>query len=256
MRYCVGPGWFCPHLDTGIRTRKGLEIIMVKLVVVRHGQSLWNLANRFTGWVDVDLSDNGVAEAKKAGKLLAAEGIVFHGAFTSVLKRAIRTLWIILDETDLMWVPIHCSWRLNERHYGALQGRDKAQTAEAYGKEQVHAWRRSYAISPPPLSDPDVKAMRNDPRYAGLEKSELPQSESLKDTLERVLPYWHQIIVPELRKQRNLIISAHGNSIRALVKHLDGISDSDIVGLEIPTGVPLVYDLDADLHPIKSGYLE
>lgn len=228
---------------------------MVKLIVVRHGQSLWNLANRFTGWVDVDLSDNGMAEAKRAGQLLAAEGIAFHVAFTSVLKRAIRTLWLILDETDRMWVPVQCSWRLNERHYGALQGRDKAETAAEYGKDQVHIWRRSYATPPPPLSDEDMTALSADPRYADLKEGELPRCESLKDTLERVLPYWHNTIVPELRKKKNLVISAHGNSIRALVKHLEGISDSDITDLEIPTGVPLVYDLDAELHPTRSAYL-
>ncbi len=229
---------------------------MGKLVIVRHGESLWNLANRFTGWVDVDLSENGVAEARKAGHLLAAEGIIFHAAFTSVLKRAIRTLWIILDETDLMWIPIRSAWQLNERHYGALQGRDKAETAQAYGDDQVHLWRRSYATPPPPLSEEDRAALGSDPRYADLKKEDLPTCESLKDTLNRVLPYWHRAIVPELKMQKDVIVSAHGNSIRALVKHLDGISDSDIAELEIPTGVPLVYELDADLRPIHSAYLK
>lgn len=232
------------------------EAMMGKLVIVRHGESLWNLANRFTGWVDVDLSENGVAEAQKAGHLLAAEGIVFHAAFTSVLKRAIRTLWIILDETDLMWIPIRSAWQLNERHYGALQGRDKAETAREYGDDQVHLWRRSYATPPPPLSEEDRFALQSDPRYADLRKEDLPTCESLKDTLNRVLPYWHQVIVPELKMQKDIIISAHGNSIRALIKHLDGISDSDIVGLEIPTGVPLVYELDAELRPTQSAYLK
>jgi len=229
---------------------------MGKLVIIRHGQSLWNLANRFTGWVDVDLSEKGMAEAKKAGQSLAAEGIIFHAAFTSVLKRAIRTLWIILDETDLMWVPIACSWRLNERHYGGLQGLDKAKTAEIYGSEQVHIWRRSYTTPPPPLADEDAAAMQADARYTDLRKDDFPKCESLKDTLERVLPYWHNAVVPELREQKNVIISAHGNSLRALVKHLDGLSDEEIVNVEIPTGVPLVYELDTDLRPIKSAYLE
>lgn len=229
---------------------------MAKLVIVRHGQSEWNLANRFTGWVDVDLSTNGVAEATKAGRLLAAEGLAIDAAYTSVLKRAIRTLWLILDETDRMWIPVHCSWRLNERHYGALQGLDKAQTAQKFGADQVHIWRRSYATPPPALDEDGLLVLRTDPRYADLADGDLPGSESLKDTQDRVLPYWHETIVPELKQGKNLIISAHGNSIRALLKHLDGISDADIAGLEIPTGAPLLYELDDGLHPMNKTYLE
>ena len=233
-----------------------MSVLMAKLVIVRHGQSEWNLANRFTGWVDVDLSTNGVAEATTAGRLLAAEGLAIDAAYTSVLKRAIRTLWLILDETDRMWIPVHCAWRLNERHYGALQGLDKAETAQKFGADQVHVWRRSHATPPPALDEDGLLALRSDPRYADLADGDLPRSESLKDTQDRVLPYWHERIVPELKQGKNLIISAHGNSIRALLKHLDGISDADITGLEIPTGVPLLYELDDGLRPTNKTYLK
>lgn len=228
---------------------------MHRLVLLRHGESIWNLENRFTGWTDVDLSERGIQEAQEAGRLLKAEGYTFDVAFTSVLKRAIRTLWIVLDQMDLMWIPIHISWRLNERHYGALQGLNKKETADRYGLEQVHAWRRSYDVPPPPLDEKDERHPRFDPRYAGLGAKELPASESLKDTLERVLPYWHEGIVPCLKRGGRPIISAHGNSLRALVKYLDGVSDQDIVELNIPTGIPLVYELDEGLCPVNRYYL-
>lgn len=228
---------------------------MTKLVLLRHGESIWNKENLFTGWYDVDLSEQGKAEAKRAGELLKAEGFTFDVAFTSVLKRAIRTLWIAMDEMDLLWVPVERSWRLNERHYGALQGLNKAQTAEKYGDEQVLIWRRSYDVPPPPLEETDPRYPGFDPRYAGLSKFDLPKAECLKDTVERFLPYWHETIAPIIKSGKKVIIAAHGNSLRALVKYLDNVSDEAIVGLNIPTGVPLVYELDDDLKPIKNYYL-
>jgi 2,3-bisphosphoglycerate-dependent phosphoglycerate mutase len=224
-----------------------------KLVLCRHGQSTWNLENLFTGWTDVDLTDQGRAEAGDAGRQLRARGITFDVAFTSVLKRAIRTLWIILDEMDLMWLPVERSWRLNERHYGALQGLNKAQTAAQHGEDKVKIWRRSYDIAPPPLADDDPRHPRFDPRYRGV--AGLPATESLKDTLARVLPYWQDRIAPRLRAGDNVLIAAHGNSLRALVKMLDDISDAEITELNIPTGVPLVYDLDDALKPRHREYL-
>jgi 2,3-bisphosphoglycerate-dependent phosphoglycerate mutase len=226
-----------------------------RLVLLRHGQSIWNLENLFTGWIDVDLSDQGRLEAEEAGRLLRAEGIAFDMAFTSVLKRAIRTLWIALDGMDLMWLPVERSWRLNERHYGALQGLDKAQTVEKHGAEQVKVWRRSYDIPPPPLSRDDPHHPRFDRRYAAVPAAEMPSAESLKDTLARVMPFWNARIAPELAAGRNVLVAAHGNSLRALVKMLDGMSDQAIVELNIPTGVPLLYDLDSNLRPRSSRYL-
>jgi 2,3-bisphosphoglycerate-dependent phosphoglycerate mutase len=228
---------------------------MTRLVLLRHGESIWNRENLFTGWTDVDLSDQGKAEAEQAGKQLKSEGFSFDIAFTSVLKRAIRTLWITLDVLDLMWVPVEHSWRLNERHYGALQGLNKAQTAAKYGEEQVLVWRRSYDVPPPPLEESDPRYPGSDPRYRELSSSELPVTECLKDTVARFLPVWHQTIVPAIQGGRKVIITAHGNSLRALVKHLDHVSDQDIVGLNIPTGVPLVYELDEKLSPLKHYYL-
>jgi 2,3-bisphosphoglycerate-dependent phosphoglycerate mutase len=226
-----------------------------KLVLLRHGQSIWNLENLFTGWIDVDLSPQGVTEAGEAGRLLKAEGIAFDVAFTSVLKRAIRTLWITLDGLDMMWLPVERSWRLNERHYGALQGLDKAQTVARHGAEQVKIWRRSYDIPPPPLDGNDPTHPRFDRRYASVPPGEMPSCESLKDTLARVLPFWQSRIAPELTAGRNVLVAAHGNSLRALVKMLDQMSDADIVELNIPTGVPLLYELDAALKPVSSRYL-
>jgi 2,3-bisphosphoglycerate-dependent phosphoglycerate mutase len=226
-----------------------------KLLLLRHGQSIWNLENLFTGWVDVDLTELGRQEAQEAGRLLKAEGIVFDLAFTSVLKRAIRTLWIALDEMDMMWLPVERTWRLNERHYGALQGLNKTQTVEKHGAEQVKVWRRSYDIPPPPLPLTDAGHPRYDRRYAAVPPGELPAAESLKDTLARVLPFWSMRIAPELAAGRNVLVAAHGNSLRAIVKMLDGISDSDIVELNIPTGVPLLYVLDEQLKPVTSRYL-
>ena len=228
---------------------------MYKLVLLRHGESIWNKKNLFTGWVDVDLSEKGIAEAKKAAVLLQEEGYTFDIAFTSVLKRAIRTLWIVLDGMDLMWIPVERSWRLNERHYGALQGLNKAETAEKYGDEQVLIWRRSYDTRPPELKETDVLYPGNDPRYKHLSKDELPLAECLKDTKARFLPYWHQTIAPSIKAGKRVIIAAHGNSLRALVKYLDDISDKEIVKLNIPTGIPLVYELDENLKPIKNYYL-
>ncbi len=219
-----------------------------RLVLVRHGQSTWNLENLFTGWTDVDLTELGRAEAAEAGRLLAAEGFAFDLALTSVLKRAIRTLWIVQDTMDRMWVPVERSWRLNERHYGALQGLDKAQTVALHGAEQVKIWRRSYAVPPPPLADDDRRHPRFDPRYALLPPADLPATESLKDTLARVEPYWSARIGPELRAGRHVLVVAHGNSLRALVKMLDGMSETEIVGFNIPTGVPMIYDLDRQLR--------
>ncbi len=226
-----------------------------KLLLLRHGQSIWNLENLFTGWIDVDLSEQGRQEALEAGRLLKAEGIAFDIAFTSVLKRAIRTLWMALDEMDLMWLPVERTWRLNERHYGALQGLNKTQTVEKHGADQVKIWRRSYDIPPPPLPTTDPGHPRFDRRYAGVPAGELPSCESLKDTLARVLPFWNARIAPELLAGRNVLVAAHGNSLRALVKMLDGMSDSAIVELNIPTGVPLLYELDAALKPLSSRYL-
>jgi 2,3-bisphosphoglycerate-dependent phosphoglycerate mutase len=228
---------------------------MIKLVLLRHGESIWNKENLFTGWTDVDLSEQGKAEANQAGELLKAEGFTFDVAFTSALKRAIRTLWIALDALDLMWIPVEHSWRLNERHYGALQGLNKAQTAAKYGDEQVLVWRRSYDEPPPPLEKSDPRYPGTDPRYRGLSPSEIPLTECLKDTVARFLPYWHQTIVPAIKSGKKVIIAAHGNSLRALVKHLDQMSDHDIVGLNIPTGVPLVYELDQELKPLRHYYL-
>lgn len=226
---------------------------MHKIVLIRHGESQWNKENRFTGWYDVDLSDKGREEAKAAGQLLKAEGFTFDAAYTSVLKRAIRTLWSMLDELDLMWIPQTTSWLLNERHYGGLQGLDKAETAAKYGDEQVKIWRRSYDIAPPDLAKTDERYLGNDPRYANI--ADFPATECLKDTVERVVPYWLNEIAPKVASGKRLIIAAHGNSLRALVKYLDNIADDEIVNLNIPTGVPLVYELDPDLRPIKSYYL-
>ncbi len=228
---------------------------MPTLVLLRHGESTWNKENRFTGWTDVDLSETGLAEAHEAGRLLREEGFRFDVAYTSVLKRAIRTLWIALDELDQMWLPIHNSWRLNERHYGALQGLNKAEMAVKFGEEQVKVWRRSYDVPPPALEPDDERFPGRDPRYAGLAATEIPRCESLKDTVARFLPYWHSDIAPALRDGRRVLVAAHGNSLRALVKYLDGISDEAIVGLNIPTGVPLVYELDAELRPVSHRYL-
>jgi 2,3-bisphosphoglycerate-dependent phosphoglycerate mutase len=226
-----------------------------KLILVRHGQSIWNVENLFTGWTDVDLSDQGRKEAAQAGRELLKEKFEIGIAFTSVLKRAIRTLWIMLDEMDRMWVPVERAWRLNERHYGALQGLNKAQTVEQYGEAQVKIWRRSYDTPPPKLDLDDERHPRFDPRYAGIDAAELPCTESLKDTLQRVLPYWHSRIAPELRAGRNVLVAAHGNSLRAMVKMLDNVPESEIVELNIPTGVPLLYELDPKLKPLSSRYL-
>jgi len=228
---------------------------MYTLVLLRHGESAWNLENRFTGWTDVDLSPKGIEEAEAAGRLLKAGGYVFDVAHTSVLRRAIRTLWITLEGMDLMWIPVRNNWRLNERHYGALQGLNKAETAQKFGDAQVKIWRRSYATPPPALALDDERYPGRDSRYANLPKDLLPLTESLKDTVARFLPYWHDRIVPDVLGGRRVLIAAHGNSLRALVKHLDGVSDDAIVELNIPTGIPLVYELDKDLRPIRSHYL-
>jgi 2,3-bisphosphoglycerate-dependent phosphoglycerate mutase len=228
---------------------------MYKLVLLRHGESDWNRENRFTGWTDVDLSAAGIEEAHRAGRALRERGFTFDAAYTSLLKRAIRTLWIVLDEMDLMWIPVTRSWRLNERHYGALQGLNKAETAAQHGEEQVKVWRRSYDIPPPALDPSDPRFPGHDRRYADLDADDLPRTESLKDTVARFLPYWNRAIAPAVADGRRVLIAAHGNSLRALVKHLDGVSDADIVGLNIPTGVPLVYELDDDLRPVRHEYL-
>ena len=228
---------------------------MYKVVLLRHGQSTWNQENRFTGWKDVDLSDLGREEARQAGRLLKEGGYVFDVAFTSVLKRAIKTLDIALDEMDQLWIPVTKHWRLNERHYGALQGLDKAETAAKHGEAQVKIWRRSYDIPPPPLAEDDERHPGRDPRYAGLDKKDLPLSESLKDTVERFLPYWHETIAPQALAGKRVLIAAHGNSLRALVKHLDDVSEQDIVDLNIPTGIPLVYELDDRLKAVRKFYL-
>ena len=227
----------------------------LKLVLLRHGESTWNKENRFTGWTDVDLSDKGIEEAKKAGDVLEQEGYTFDIAYTSVLKRAIRTLWIALSEMDLMWIPVIRSWRLNEKHYGALQGLNKSETAKKYGEKQVLLWRRGYAIQPAELEKNDQRHPANDPRYKTLHKKDIPATESLKDTVERFLPYWHKEIAPVVKSGKKVFIAAHGNSLRALVKHLDNIPDDEIVKLNIPTGIPLVYELDKDLKAVKHYYL-
>jgi len=226
-----------------------------KLVLLRHGESTWNKENRFTGWHDVDLSEKGLVEAGKAGEVLLKEGFVFDVAFTSVLKRAIRTLWIVLDRMDLMWIPVHNTWRLNERYYGALQGLNKAETAAKFGEEQILVWRRSYSIPPPPVEKSDDRYPGHDPRYGDLMENDLPVTECLKDTVARFLPYWHETIAPVVRSGKRVVIAAHGNSLRALVKYLDNVSDDEIVGLNIPTGIPLVYELEEDLKPVKHYYL-
>jgi len=226
-----------------------------KLVLLRHGESVWNQENRFTGWTDVGLSEKGIEEAKAAGDLLRREGYDFDLAFTSVLKRAIKTLWIVLEDMDRMWIPTQKSWRLNERHYGALQGLNKAETAAKFGDAQVKIWRRAYDTPPPPLDDGDPRLEINDPRYAEVERVAFPRTECLKDTVVRFLPYWHAAIAPAVRSGKRIIIAAHGNSLRALVKYLDNVSDADIVELNIPTGQPLVYELDSELKPIRHYYL-
>jgi 2,3-bisphosphoglycerate-dependent phosphoglycerate mutase len=228
---------------------------MRQLVLLRHGESTWNRENRFTGWTDVDLTEQGAAEAKSAGRALRESGFAFDVAHTSVLKRAIRTLWIALDEMDLMWIPVYRSWRLNERHYGALQGLNKAETAAKFGEQQVLIWRRSYDVPPPALDASDPRHPGKDPRYAHLDPGELPLTECLKDTVARFLPYWHETIAPSVAAGQRVIVAAHGNSLRALVKYLDGIGDAEIVGLNIPTGIPLVYELTDDLKPLRHYYL-
>jgi 2,3-bisphosphoglycerate-dependent phosphoglycerate mutase len=228
---------------------------MSRIVLLRHGESTWNRENRFTGWTDVPLSESGLVEAENAADLLLREGYVFDVAFTSVLSRAIKTLWIVLERMDLMWIPTHVSWRLNERHYGALQGLNKAETAARHGVEQTQLWRRSYDVRPPAIAAEDARHPARDPRYAHVPPAELPLSESLKDTTARVLPYWHETIAEVIRRGERVLISAHGNSLRALVKHLDTLSDEQIAGLNIPTGIPLVYELNEDLSPVSHRYL-
>ena len=228
---------------------------MYKLVLIRHGESAWNKENRFTGWTDVDLTDKGREEARTAGRLMKAEGFTFDVAYCSVLRRALNTLWLALDEMDALWIPVEKSWRLNERHYGALQGLNKAETAAKFGDDQVLVWRRSYDIPPPPLDKSDERWPGHDPRYQGLPESDLPLTECLKDTVARFLPYWHETIAPMVASGKRVIIAAHGNSLRALVKYLDHVSDDDIINLNIPTGVPLVYELDEELKPLRHYYL-
>lgn len=228
---------------------------MPQVVLLRHGESEWNLSNRFSGWTDVDLTDTGREEAARSGQLLLEAGFSFDMAYASVLKRAIRTLWIVLDRMDLMWIPVVRDWRLNERHYGALQGLNKAETAAEHGEEQVLLWRRSYDVPPPPLAPGDDRHPGRDPRYAAVPQGDVPLTESLKETVARFVPYWEEVIAPDIRAGKRVLIVAHGNSLRALVKHLDGISDADVIDLNIPTGVPLVYDLDDDLVPVGSRYL-
>ena len=228
---------------------------MKELILIRHGESMWNKENRFTGWTDVGLTERGAEEALLAGRVLTDKGYTFEVAYTSLLKRAIKTLWIVLEEMNLMWIPVHHSWRLNERHYGALQGLNKAETAERFGREEVIRWRRSYDISPPPLSKDDERYPSKDPRYLSLKPEEIPLSESLKDVLSRFLPYWHGVIDPAIHEGKRVLIVAHGNSLRALVKFLDRISDEKIVELNIPTGIPLVYQLKDNLTPIRSFYI-
>jgi len=228
---------------------------MHKLVLLRHGLSEWNVQNRFTGWQDVDLSEAGIAESRKAGQTLRDSGFQFDAAYTSLLKRAIRTLWVTLDQLDQMWIPVFRDWRLNERHYGALQGLNKAATAAQYGEDQVLIWRRSYDTSPPPVSEDDDRFPGNNPRYAGIERSRLPKTECLKDTVERVVAYWNETLANEIKTGKKLLIVAHGNSLRALIKYMDQITDEKIIELNIPTGIPLVYELDADLKPVRHYYL-
>ena len=228
---------------------------MHKIVLIRHGESIWNQENRFTGWTDIGLTAKGLQEAVAAGQLLKQEGFQFDIAYTSVLKRAIKTLWTVLEEMDRMWIPVHHSWRLNERHYGALQGLNKAETAAKHGDEQVLIWRRAYDIAPPPLDDNDPRLDAENPRYAGLSAEQLPHTECLKDTVARFLPYWHETIAPAVKSGKNVIIAAHGNSLRALIKYLDNVSDEAIVNLNIPTAQPLVYELDDDLKPVRHYYL-
>lgn len=228
---------------------------MKKLVLIRHGESQWNKENRFTGWSDVDLTEKGILEAKEAGQILRNEGYTFDVAFTSVLKRAIKTLFYVLDEIDLLWIPVHKSYKLNERHYGALQGLNKSETAKKYGEEQVKIWRRSYDVLPMPLSKDDERYPKNDPKYRDVPEEEIPLAESLKETVERVIPYWNSEIVPLIKADKKVLIAAHGNSLRALVKYLDNMSDEEIVELNIPTGIPLVYEFDDEMNPIKHYYL-
>lgn len=232
-----------------------LKTIPRKLVLLRHGESIWNKENRFSGWTDVDLSEHGRQQAQEAGCVLKEHGYEFDVAYTSVLKRAIRTLWIVLDGMDIMWIPVHRDWRLNERHYGALQGLNKAETARQYGDAQVKLWRRSYDIRPPALDVQDPRHPSNDARYKHVPPEQLPVTESLKDTGARFLPYWHEHIAPAMKSGQSVLITGHGNSLRALVKHLDGVSDADIIELNIPTGIPLVYELDEQLHPVRHYYL-
>ena len=227
----------------------------MRLVLLRHGESLWNRENRFTGWTDIDLSEEGVREARHAGRRMKLAGFSFDRAYASVLKRAVRTLWVVLEELDLVWIPVHCTWRLNERHYGALQGLDKEEIAKRFGKEQVHLWRRSFDVRPPSLDEGDERYPGLDPRYARLAKENIPRTESLRDTLRRVLPFWNRTVVPVLGENRRILISAHGNSLRALIKHLEQIPDSKIVDLNIPTGLPLVYEFDDRLNPVMKYYL-
>jgi len=228
---------------------------MPEIILLRHGESVWNKENRFTGWTDVDLSSKGIKEVKNAAELLKNEGVTFDIAFTSVLKRGIRTLWIVLDEMDLMWIPVYRSWRLNERHYGALQGLNKAEVAAKYGEEQVLKWRRSYDVRPPALEETDTRYPGNDPKYRDLDPNDIPLTESLKDTVMRFVPYWHKVISPIVKSGKKILIAAHGNSLRALVKHLDGISDGEIAQLNIPTGIPLLYKLDEKLKSLSKRYL-
>jgi 2,3-bisphosphoglycerate-dependent phosphoglycerate mutase len=245
--------WASEDYRKPLKQRFNMENI--KLVLLRHGESTWNKDNRFTGWTDVDLSEKGLSEASEAGKILKEQGYSFDCAFTSVLKRAIRTLWITLDQMDLMWIPVFRSWRLNEKHYGGLQGLNKTETSQKYGDKQVLLWRRAYDIQPPALDESDTRHPKNDPRYKDIDKKDMPATECLKDTVERFLPYWHESIVPVLKSGKKILIAAHGNSLRALVKYLDNIADQDIVNLNIPTGMPLVYELDKDLQAVKHYYL-
>jgi 2,3-bisphosphoglycerate-dependent phosphoglycerate mutase len=245
--------WPCRRVN--LKADRPKEILLKTLVLLRHGESVWNRENRFTGWTDVGLSEKGVDEARAAGAVMREQGYVFDAAYTSVLKRAIKTLWLALEEMDSMWIPIHNSWRLNERHYGALQGLNKLETVQRHGEAQVKIWRRSYDTRPPALSLDDERAPHRDPRYAGVKRNELPLTECLKDTVERVMPYWNETIAPAIMAGERVLIASHGNSIRALVKYLDQISDEKIVGLNIPTGIPLVYELNDDLTPIRNFYL-